>query len=324
MQLKRYIEPYGVFGAMVGDIDQPRASFVVSLIGDGATLDKGGQRASYYDGEQCSVSALPGWTVTSIIIEGGGTITELPYTFMVTRNTNITVTAQPVIPEPLAFATDSWATIASAAESGVAQQYYNVGDEKTVQLSTDEEVTLVILGFNHDDLSDGSGKAVMTIGMKNLLATKYGMNETSINEGGWDESEMRTSTMATLLSQLPSDLQGVIKQVNKKATAGSQSKDIIVSADKLWLFAEVEIDATTLAGYVDEGKQYEYWKTIKDGKYYADRIKYLSNGNGSTEDWWLRSPNINYNNRFQCIQNNGNIDYVFAFSSKGVSFGFCI
>ena len=99
--------------------------------------------------------------------------------------------------------------------------------------------------------------------MKNLLATTYRMNATGTNAGGWDESEMRTSTMATLLSQLPSDLQGVIKQVNKKATAGSQSTSITTSADKLWLLAEVEVDGTTSAGYADEGEQYEYWKTLK-------------------------------------------------------------
>ena len=115
--------------------------------------------------------------------------------------------------------------------------FRSVGDEKTIALSTDEQITLVILGFNHDDLSDGSWKAGITICMKNLLATQYSINATATNAGGWDESEMRTSTMPTLLSQLPSDLQSVVKQVNKKATAGSQSTSITTSADKLWLLA---------------------------------------------------------------------------------------
>ena len=133
----------------------------------------------------------------------------------------------------------TWAQIAEISESGKASQKFSVGDEKTITLSTSEKITLVILGFNHDDLSDGSGKAGMTIGMTNLLATTYKMNSSSSNEGGWDESEMRTSTMPTLLSQFPSDLRNVIKQVNKKATAGSQSTTITTSADKLFLFVFV-------------------------------------------------------------------------------------
>lgn len=221
------------------------------------------------------------------------------------------------------FEKASWSDIAALSESGSADKYFSVGDEKTISLTTGEQVTLVILGFDHDDLTSG-GKAGMTIGMKNLLATTYRMNATGTNAGGWDESEMRTSTMATLLSQLPSDLQGVIKQVNKKATAGSQSTSITTSADKLWLLAEVEVDGTTSAGYADEGEQYEYWKTVKDGTVAADRIKYLSNGSGSANIWWLRSPNVSTSTYFRTFASTGGVNVNIAGATRGVSFGFCV
>ena len=221
------------------------------------------------------------------------------------------------------FEKASWSDIAALSESGSADKYFSVGDEKTISLTTGEQVTFVILGFDHDDLTSG-GKAGMTIGMKNLLATTYRMNATGTNAGGWDESEMRTSTMATLLSQLPSDLQGVIKQVNKKATAGSQSTSITTSADKLWLLAEVEVDGTTSAGYADEGEQYEYWKTVKDGTVAADRIKYLSNGSGSAYSWWLRSPSVSNSNSFRGILSTGGVSGYSANITRGVSFGFCV
>lgn len=230
---------------------------------------------------------------------------------------------------PILLSTDfsfekaSWSDIAALSESGSADKYFSVGDEKTISLTTGEQVTLVILGFDHDDLT-GGGKAGMTIGMKNLLATIYRMNATATNEGGWDESEMRTSTMATLLSQLPSDLQGVIKQVNKKATAGGASTSITTSADKLWLLAEVEVDGTTSAGYADEGEQYEYWKTVKDGTVAADRIKYLSNGSGSADYWWLRSPNVSNSTYFRSFFSTGTVSYYYANDTRGVSFGFCV
>lgn len=221
------------------------------------------------------------------------------------------------------FEKASWSDIAALSESGSADKYFSVGDEKTISLTTGEQVTLVILGFDHDDLT-GGGKAGISIGMKNLLATKYRMNATATNEGGWDESEMRTSTMATLLSQLPSDLQGVIKQVNKKATAGGASTSITTSADKLWLLAEVEVDGTTSAGYADEGEQYEYWKTVKDGTVAADRIKYLSNGSGSAYDWWLRSPYVSNSTYFRAFASTGGVASYHAYLTRGVSFGFCV
>lgn len=221
------------------------------------------------------------------------------------------------------FATAEWGDISRIAAEGGAQKYFNVGDEKTVELSTGKVITLVILGFNHDDLTSG-GKAPITIGMKNLLATRYRMNSSNTNAGGWNNSEMRTTTMQTLLGQLPSDLQAVIKSVDKKATSGSQSTAITTSSDKLFLFSEVEINGTTTAGYADEGEQYEYWKTVKDGKMSADRIKYLSNGGGSAINWWLRSPSVSVSTHFRCINSTGGVRSDGASYTFGVSFGFCI
>ena len=221
------------------------------------------------------------------------------------------------------FATAAWGDISRIAAAGDAQKYFNVGDEKTVELSTGEVITLVILGFNHDDLTSG-GKAPITVGMKNLLATRYRMNSSNTNAGGWDNSEMRTTTMQTLLGQLPSDLQAVIKSVDKKATSGSASTTITTSSDKLFLFSKVEIDGTTSSGYASEGEQYEYWKTVKDGKTSADRIKYLSNGGGSASNWWLRSPYLGGSTTFWYVTPSGDVYNYHASNSIGVSFGFCV
>lgn len=222
-------------------------------------------------------------------------------------------------PKPT-FADSDWATIAEESEKGNAQKYFAVGDEKTIELRTGEQVTLVILGFRHDDLT-GGGKADMTIGMKNLLATAYRMDETNSNEGGWDSSEMRLATMQTLLEQLPYDLQDRIKSVNKKAMSSSRTYDITVSSDKLFLFAEVEIDGTTSNGYASEGTQYEYWKTVQDGSIDADRIKYI---NGSAKTWWLRSLLYGNTRAYQCITSRGMVNSDGVTATRGVSFGFCI
>lgn len=236
--------------------------------------------------------------------------------------TNATVVTVGDIPSA-SFQNDSWGMIAKLASEGTADIYYAVGDKKTITLTSGEYVTLVILGFNHDDLTAG-GKAPITIGMENLLATTYPMNATNTNAGGWHSSVMRTSTMATLLSQLPADLQAVIKQVNKKASAGSRSSSITTSADKLWLFSEVEVDNTTNGVFRDEGVQYDYWKTIKDGTVNANRIKYLSNGGGSADYWWLRSPDTSNITVFRLFNLSGDVGYGGASNARGVSFGFCV
>lgn len=275
-------------------------------------------------GQSTIVKTAAEWAADNTVLEAGqfgydstGKITKIG------DGTNAWANLPLFITSDTNFATLSWDIINQLSQEGFADKYFSVGEEKTIDLTTGEEVTLVILGFNHDELT-GGGKAGMTIGMKNLLATKYRMNDTSTNEGGWDESEMRTSTMATLLSQLPSDLQAVIKQVNKKATAGGASTSITTSADKLWLFAEVEIDGTTSAGYADEGEQYEYWKTVKDGTVAADRIKYLSNGSGSASTWWLRSPYVDQSKNFRACYSTGEVNIEIANYMQGVSFGFCV
>jgi hypothetical protein len=220
----------------------------------------------------------------------------------------------------------SWEEIDSAGKAGTASSLWKVGDEKTITLTTGEEVTLVIMGFDHDDLADGSGKAPITFGMKNLLATTYPMNSSNTNAGGWDSSLMRSSTMATLLSQLPSDLKSYVKSVSQKATAGSESTTITTSSDKLWLFSEVEIDGTTSSGYASEGTQYDYWKAVSsDDRTGITRKKCLSNGTGSAYSWWLRSPSVNGNYAFRFIGSYGTPGNNYASgNSYGVCFGFCI
>lgn len=160
----------------------------------------------------------------------------------------------------------SWSTISSASKAGLASTLWKVGDEKKVTLSTGEEITLVILGFNHDDKSDGTGKAGITFGMKNALATAYPINSTNTNVGGWTSSVMRTTTMATLLGYLPTEVQEVITPVNKLTSAGNLSSTINTTEDKLFLFSMEEImgthmySTTTQYAFSGEGTQYEYYK----------------------------------------------------------------
>lgn len=217
----------------------------------------------------------------------------------------------------------SWSDIDTISQAGLAPKYFNVGDEKNITLSTGESVTLVILGFSHDLLRDSNyDKAGITFGMKHLLATIYSMTSSNTNAGGWESSVMKSSTMATLLSYLPSDLKSAIKTVEKNASAGSQSTTITTSADSLFLFSEIEVFGTTINSVAGEGEQYEYFKKFVPTS--SSRIRKLSNGTGSATTWWLRSPRVSNSTSFCAVNGYGTASNINASGSRAVAFGFCI
>ena len=230
-------------------------------------------------------------------------------------------------PQPTsAFTTDSWATIAAASADGTASTKYNIGDEKTITLTTGEEVTVQIWGFGHDDLADESGKAGITLGMKNLLATQYAMNSSDTNSGGWEASRMRTTTMPAILATLPEDLQAVIKEVSKQSSEGGSNADALdTTTDKLFLFSVKEVTGANTYSLDGEGTQYDLWKTLlNNGAFAPSRIKRLSNGDGNASYWWTRSASSGYSNSFCCFDASGSVGNYYAHSSYGVCLGFCV
>ena len=234
----------------------------------------------------------------------------------------IIVYTEPI--EPITFSNASWTEIDNIASVGKASVFFSVGDEKTITLSTGEKITLVILGFDHDDLSNSSGKAKITIGMKNLLTTDYKM-ESSSTCWGWDRSYMRNYTMPALFLELPADLQKVIKPVNKRAMEGLGSTDIVISSDKLWLLAEAEIEEKdNTSPYLAEGEQYEYWRSVKDGNNYKDRIKYLSNDESRASSWWLRSSDTLFKNQYSIVDPQGHMSSSSPSSDTRISYCFCV
>ena len=230
-------------------------------------------------------------------------------------------------PQPTsAFTTDSWATIAAASADGTASTKYKVGDEKTITLTGGEEVTLQIWGFNHDNLADGSGKAGITLGMKNLLATQYAMNSSNTNSGGWEASRMRTTTMPAILATLPEDLQAVIKEVSKQSSEGGSNADALdTTTDKLFLFSVKEVTGANTNSLDGEGTQYDLWKTLlNNGAFATSRIKRLSNGDGNASYWWTRSARSGNSSGFCSFDTSGSVLSSGASYSYGVCLGFCV
>lgn len=307
---------------IVDDVKQ----YKISLSYFSATLkvtSDSGAVVTATNGTKTFSGTVPSSGVLSLTITASGT-----YTVTATKSGEttdpvsvaITTSGQTYSVECLFFnsvlSKNTWAQIAKASAAGKASQLWSVGDTKDITVGS-ETLTLVIMGFNHDDLASG-GKAGITFGMKNLMATTRRMNASNTNSGGFTGSEMYSWLQNTLLSTLPSDLQAVLKSVNKKTSAGSQSSTINTNSMKLFLFSEIEIFGSTTYSKAGEGSQYSYFATA------ANRIKYLSNGSGSASWWWERSPYGSNSNNFCSVYSNGDADDNYAYHAYGVCFGFCV
>ncbi len=214
-----------------------------------------------------------------------------------------------------ALSSCTWTQIAAISNAGVANDAWNIGDTKTFTVNS-VSYTAVIIDFDHDILtSDTSKKAGITFQMQNCLATTYPMNSTDTNSGGWTSSVMRSTTMATLLSQLETTLKDSLKFVNKLTSAGSQSATINTTSDKLFLLAEVEIFGAITYAKAGEGSQYAY---------YAAGNSKVKTVNGSASYWWERSPRGSNSTAFCLVNSYGTADFPNAGDSSGVAFGFCI
>ena len=206
-----------------------------------------------------------------------------------------------------------WADIDICGRLGMAQQFFKVGDSKTVNIGgTNYEVQ--IIGFNHDDNVSG-GKAAYSFQLVDCLNQTQQMNTSNTNTGGWNGSAMR-GRMSTYKSQLPAALRNVIKTVKKKSgTGGGSSSGTQQTNDDLFLLSEIEIFGTTTYSVAGEGTQYEWYKAGNS------RIKKV---NGSAYGWWERSPRSGNTGNFCYVHSSGSASYSTASISFGVSFGFCV
>ena len=221
---------------------------------------------------------------------------------------------------------NTWEQINAASEGDAIPSTWKVGDEINITLSGtfNETVTLQIWDFKHFDKSDGSGKAGIVFGMKNLMKDVQYMNSSHTNSGGWNNTAMKKTVMANIYNSMPTDLQSYIKEVNTYANQGlgsSSSSTGLLSKDKVFLPGMTEMF----------GKNYkpDQSETEKNQKKFPiftndnSRIKKLSNGSGDAYQWWLRSAIYGNNSDCFCdVTIYGTHDYTGASYGYGVCFCF--
>ena len=252
---------------------------------------------------------------------------------------------------------NSWATIKAVSDAGQGDNYWDVGDTKSITINgqvgntnfSNLSINVYIIGFNHNSAREGSNRIHFKIGkiggtQVGLCDSQYGsntstsgaftMNTSNTNSGGWNNSHMRktvrgsdaspTSPRAnTLLAALPADLRAVMKpitQYSDNTGGGNNTASYVTSTtDYLPLLAEFEIHgARTYANSAEQNYQQQY-------AYYQagnSKVHYKHNATGTAAYAWCRSVDATYTNYFCRVNTDGGAYYANAGNSWAVAPGF--
>ena len=207
------------------------------------------------------------------------------------------------------FRNNSWAAIIKACQEKQVPNTWNVGDSCNMTINN-KTYAIDIIGKNHDDYADGSGKAPLTFQMHTTYATQYKMNGAEYNNCGWKNCLVRTSNAFPKLKQvMPAEVVAALKAVTKKTTVGDASSSIDTTSDTLFLLSEIEVQGTRTHSYAGEGTQYTYYQTA------ANRKK--------NRAWYLRSPRINSTSCFCRTGWDGEADWSVASEVDGIAAAWC-
>ena len=215
---------------------------------------------------------------------------------------SITGSATPKAYDPI-LANNTWEQINEVANEGIAASVWSIGDEIDI-IALNETLTMVILDFDHDDLSDGSGTAAITFGMKNLMAQttigEYGGKSNGVVEDSmflryrWGLDNFYTNEIYNSIQDystndyLNSIIQNITKKSIKKRKHYYDSESTIsyeTNNAPVWMFSETELVGRESTN-TEDGILYPYY-TLN-----ASKIKRLDNGNGENYLWTLRGCSI--------------------------------
>ena len=321
-------------------------------------------RTNYFSGEQFSTA---GMVVTAYYTDSSSRAvsgyTYSPAGALTSGNTSITIfyaeggvtktTTQAITVTTIntTLNSNSWATIKAVSDAGKGDDYWDVGDTKTITINgtvqgftfSNLSIAVFILGFNHNSSREGNNRIHFQIGkisnkLVGLCDSNYGsyvssgfcMNTEQTNRGGWSNSHMRKTVLGnsgapssppanSLLAALPADLRAVMKSVSKYSdnTGGGYDTASYVTATTDWLFllAEFEYHGSRrrYANSAEQNyqKQYDYYKAGNS------KVHYRHDSTGTAVAAWTRSANVGNGGSFCLVNEDGttagiNADYSWA------------
>lgn len=199
--------------------------------------------------------------------------------------------------EQKAAATDIAKNGTSSVVYAKAKAAMDAGTKFSTKLTDGKTLEYRIVGINHDDLADGSGKAGLTFEATNSALGYQKMNATNTNAGGWEKSELRGRlNSGDLWSLLPAELQSKVKAVKKLTDnqGGGKAGTPTATTDKVFLLSATEV----WGDMQSDGTQYEYYKSkgVTTSNY---------SGASSSDRHWTRSVSPSYSTAFRCVISSG-------------------
>ena len=309
--------------------------------------------AHYTDGSSQAVSGYT-YSPTGALATGNTTITVSYSEGGVTKTDTQTITVTAI---SNTLNSNSWATIKAVSDAGQGDNYWDVGDTKSITINgqvgntnfSNLSINVYIIGFNHNSAREGSNRIHFKIGkiggtQVGLCDAQYSnyqsgngyfnMNPNNSNSGGWASCHMRTTILGsdasptspranTLLAALPADLRAVMKPITKYSDntgGGNNTASYVTSTtDYLPLLAEFEIHgARTYANSAEQNYQQQY-------AYYQagnSKVHYKHNATGTAANAWCRSVNATTTNTFCRVNTNGSPSINYANNSWAVAPGF--
>ena len=163
-----------------------------------------------------------------------------------------------------------------------AKAAMDAGTTWSVTLTNGKTLEYRIVGIDHDDLADGSGKAGLTFEATNNVLGYLRMNATDTNVGGWEASEMRGRlNSGNLWSLLPAELQSKMEAVTKMTDnkGGGSAGTPSATTDKVFLLSTTEVYGDVQS----DGTQYEY---------YASKGVTTSNYSGASSSYYHSTRSV--------------------------------
>lgn len=253
---------------------------------------------------------------TAYTVKGGkcmvnGTVYNIKKGRTLINGTGYDITFKPRY-DPV-FANNTWEQIIAACHNNEVPETWKVADQKSMTIGG-EDYLIDIIGKNHDDYADGSGKAPLTFQLHDCYKIAKAMHSTAANTMGWTKCSMRVEHLPIILKQMPADVQSGIREVNKISASGGRSTSLVTTKDSLFLLSEVEVFGSAINSHSGEGTQYDYYKAGNST---------VKNFNGSAYDWWERSPSANSTRYYCTVKSTGSAVNWSANTIHGVAFGFC-
>lgn len=293
------------------------------------------------------IESLSGDGVTAIyVVNDNGTLTAVATGAAPTTALDIQCSIEEVVeytpPVSNVLDDNSWSTIKWVSNHNLGSNYWSVGDTKKIVLNYDRadnikirnfETYVYIIGFNHNETSEGKGitfqgfKTAQTGGTDICLVdyaynsqktsgTWFNMNNTLTNSGSWEACLMRKNVMPLIKSAFPADLQAVIKTSTIFTAPNTGDVALTATQDEVFLLAEYEISGAHFYASTQESsylKQYSYYSVGNS------KLKYKHNATSEAANWFERSPDSLGPNSFCFVNAHGYCSSDAANKSLGVA-----